>query len=164
VPLGPESAPGVPTLFLSGPALGRVVHPGQINGGQPLRHVAIASERMDRLASTAVHLLRRHSPKMDYPGLVMPLGGDMISGKSTTNCRPSNELNTMPTVLDLFGKLGWATSVHGRAPSPRCPAVRDRQPTAREPRKYGRRTGTTPPSTLAALLLPRPSTSRRTSA
>lgn len=103
-PHGPDSAPGVPILFLSDLHWGEVVHPGQINGVNRY-NIEIAHQRIDRLASTAVHLLEIISPKMDYPGLVMPLGGDMISGNIHDELSASNELNTMPTVLDLFGKL-----------------------------------------------------------
>jgi hypothetical protein len=39
------------------------------------------------------------------PGIVLPLGGDMISGNIHDELAHTNELNTMPTVLDLFGKL-----------------------------------------------------------
>ena len=103
-PRGPDSAPGVPVLFVSDLHWGEVVHPGQINGVNRY-NLEIAHQRIDRLASTAVHLLEIISPKMDYPGIVMPLGGDMISGNIHDELSASNELNTMPTVLDLFGKL-----------------------------------------------------------
>ena len=103
-PRGPDSAPGVPILFVSDLHWGEVVHPSQINGVNRY-NLDIAHTRMNRLASTAVHLLEIISPKMDYPGLVMPLGGDMISGNIHDELSASNELNTMPTVLDLFGKL-----------------------------------------------------------
>lgn len=103
-PRGPDSAPGVPILFLSDLHWGEVVHPTQINGVNRY-NLDIAHQRIDHLASTAVHLLEIISPKMDYPGLVMPLGGDMISGNIHDELSASNELNTMPTVLDLFGKL-----------------------------------------------------------
>jgi hypothetical protein len=37
---------------------------------------------------------------MDYPGIVLPLGGDMISGNIHDELTATNEINTMPTVLD----------------------------------------------------------------
>lgn len=103
-PHGPESAPGVPTLFLSDLHWGEVVHGSQINGANRY-DLEIAHARLRHLASTAVHLLKIISPEMDYPGLVMPLGGDMISGNIHDELAVSNELSTMPTVLDLFGAL-----------------------------------------------------------
>ena len=45
---------------------------------------------------------------MRYPGIVAALGGDMISGNIHEELQTTNEINTMPTVLDLFGKLAPA--------------------------------------------------------
>jgi hypothetical protein len=101
---GPDSAPGVPTLFLSDLHWGEVVRSSQINGANRY-NMDIASERLKHAADTAVHLLKIISPKMDYPGLVLPLGGDMISGNIHDELATSNEMPTMPTVLDLFGEL-----------------------------------------------------------
>jgi hypothetical protein len=101
---GAASTPGVPTLFLSDLHWGEVVHPTQINGTNRYS-VEIAHRRMDMLAESAVSLLKIVSPDMRYPGIVLPLGGDMISGNIHDELAHTNELNTMPTVLDLFGKL-----------------------------------------------------------
>jgi hypothetical protein len=98
------SAPGVPTLFLSDLHWGEVVHPSQINGVNKY-NVAIARERMQTCVDSAVHLLKIISPKMDYPGIVVPLGGDMISGNIHDELTATNEINSMPAVLDLFGAL-----------------------------------------------------------
>lgn len=103
-PKGPDSAPGVPLLFVSDLHWGEVVHPTQINGVNSY-NLEIAHRRMDALAETALYLLRIISPKMDYPGIVVMLGGDMISGNIHEELARSNQINTMPTVLDLFGKL-----------------------------------------------------------
>ena len=99
-----ESAPGVPTLFLSDLHWGEVVHPSQINGVNKY-NLATAHERMHACVDTAIHLLKIVSPKLDYPGIVLPLGGDLISGNIHDELTATNELNTMPTVLDLFGVL-----------------------------------------------------------
>lgn len=99
-----ESAPGVPTLFLSDLHWGEVVHPSQINNVNKY-NVTIAKERLHTAVDSAIHLLRILSPQMDYPGLVMPLGGDMISGNIHDELTATNEINSMPAVLDLFGEL-----------------------------------------------------------
>lgn len=99
-----DSAPGVPTLFLSDLHWGEVVDPNQINGVNKF-NVEIAHERLDVLADTAEFLLKIISPKMDYPGIVVVLGGDMISGNIHDELAHTNQFNTMPTILDLFGKL-----------------------------------------------------------
>lgn len=103
-PPAKASSPGVPTLFLSDLHWGEVVYPAQINNVNKY-NVRIAHERMTRLIDTAAHLLGIISPKMDYPGIVAVLGGDMISGNIHDELTASNELNSMPAVLDLYGAL-----------------------------------------------------------
>lgn len=107
------SSPGVPTLFLSDWHAGEVVHPSQINGVNQF-NVSIMRERAKALTSSAVHLLEIISPKMDYPGIVMPLGGDMISGNIHEELTATNEFNTMPTVLELFSILSGITEEMAR--------------------------------------------------
>lgn len=116
-PRAAHGGPGVPTLFLSDFHWGEVVHPSQINGVNQF-NLRIARERMQTCVDAAVHLLKILSPKMDYPGLVMPLGGDMISGNIHDELAQSNEMPTMPTVLDLFsvlrGIIGQMADTFGR--------------------------------------------------
>jgi hypothetical protein len=99
-----DSAPGVPTLFLSDLHWGESVRAPQINGVNSYS-VAIAHERMATCISAATHLLKILSPKMDYPGIVCLLGGDMISGNIHEELAATNEINSMPAVLDLYGVL-----------------------------------------------------------
>ena len=98
------SSPGVPLLFLSDFHWGEVVHPSQINNVNKF-NLSIARERLTYTIETAIHLLRILDSKMDYPGIVVPLGGDMISGNIHDELTATNELNSMPTVLDLYGHL-----------------------------------------------------------
>lgn len=98
------SSPGVPTLFLSDFHWGEVVHPGQINNVNKF-NLTIAASRLRYTVETAIKLCRILDPKMAYPGIVAPLGGDMISGNIHEELQATNELNTMPTVLDLYGNL-----------------------------------------------------------
>lgn len=103
-PIKMSDSPGVPVLFLSDLHWGEQVFPSQINGVNKY-NLEIAHKRMDALAAASVRLLNIISAKMDYPGIVIPLGGDMISGNIHDELTATNELATMPTVLDLFGKL-----------------------------------------------------------
>ena len=113
---GKASSPGVPTLLLSDFHWGERVHPSQI-GGVNEYNVRIAHERLQTCVDGAVHLLKILDPTMSYPGVVIPLGGDMISGDIHEELTESNELKTMPTVLDLWGALasaiGHAADVFG---------------------------------------------------
>lgn len=99
-----KSRPGVPTLMLSDLHHGEVVDPAQINGVNEF-NMEISRLRLREVANTAIHLLRIISPNMDYPGIVVPLGGDMISGNIHDELMATNEFNTMPVVLDLYGEL-----------------------------------------------------------
>ena len=103
-PQAKGSVPGVPTLFMSDLHWGETVYPSQINGVNEYS-IRIAKERVATLVDSAVHLLKIISPKMDYPGIVMPLGGDLISGNIHDELTATNELNSMPAVLDLYGVL-----------------------------------------------------------
>lgn len=103
-PRGTRTSPGVPTLFCSDLHWGEVVDPKQINGVNKY-NLAIARRRLDYLAERAVRLTKVIDPGMGYPGLVLILGGDMISGNIHDELTATNELNTMPTVVDLYGRL-----------------------------------------------------------
>lgn len=97
-------SPGVPTLQLSDMHWGEKVYPKQVNG---VNHydVATARERLRYCVETAIHLCRILDRDMRYPGIVVPLGGDCVSGAIHEELRASNELPTMPTVLDLVDNL-----------------------------------------------------------
>jgi hypothetical protein len=99
-----SSLPGVPLLFLSDLHWGENVQRSQINGVNSYS-MKIAQNRLSALASKSIQLLQILSPKMEYPGLVLTLGGDMISGNIHDELAATNELNTMPVVLDLYGNL-----------------------------------------------------------
>jgi hypothetical protein len=60
---------------------------------------------MKRTVEKAVHLCRILYAKMNFPSLVLALGGDMISGAIHDVQAAINEKPTMPTVLDLFEVL-----------------------------------------------------------
>lgn len=101
------SSPGVPTLFLSDFHWGEVVHPSQINGVNSY-NLSTAQRRLKDTVNAAAKLLKIISPKMDYPGIVVPLGGDMVSGNIHEELAATNEINTIPTVLDLWKHLASA--------------------------------------------------------
>jgi hypothetical protein len=102
-----DSSPGVPTLFLSDLHWGEVVQPAQVSGANEF-NLKIARRRLDHTVNTAAHLLHVLSPKMKYPGIVVALGGDMISGDIHEELAETNELPSIPTVLDLHDALAPA--------------------------------------------------------
>jgi predicted phosphodiesterase len=97
-------APGVPKLMLSDLHWGEVVRASQI-GGVNSYNLAIASRRLQTVVETTIALCKILDPTMSYPGIVMPLGGDMISGNIHDELAASNELNTMPTLMHLYRNL-----------------------------------------------------------
>jgi hypothetical protein len=100
----PATSPGIPTLQLSDFHWGERVYSKQVNGVNEYS-LAIARERLKYCVETAIHLCRILDRDMRYPGIVVPLGGDMISGAIHEELRASNEIPTMPTVLDLVDHL-----------------------------------------------------------
>jgi transposase-like protein len=98
------ASPGVPTLQLSDFHWGERVFAKQVNNVNQF-DVATARERLRYCVETAIHLCRILDRDMRYPGIVVPLGGDMVSGAIHEELRASNEIPTMPTVLDLVDNL-----------------------------------------------------------
>lgn len=102
---GSEST-GVPTLFASDWHWGEVVDPNQVNRVNEY-NIAIAQDRARTMVETTIQLLKQHIKHKDYPGIVFALGGDMVSGDIHEELSVSNELDIMPTVLDLWATLAW---------------------------------------------------------
>jgi hypothetical protein len=99
-----SKAPGVPKVMLSDLHWGEMVRSEQI-GGVNSYNLAIARQRLRTVIETTIALCKILDPTMSYPGIVCPLGGDMVSGNIHDELAASNELNTMPTVLDLYRQL-----------------------------------------------------------
>lgn len=97
-------APGVPKIFLSDFHWGENVRREQV-GGVNAFNLAIAQRRLRAVIETTIALSKILSPEMDYPGIVAPLAGDMVSGNIHDELAATNELNTMPTLLDLYKHL-----------------------------------------------------------
>lgn len=103
-PLKHADLPGVPTVMVSDQHWGEVVDPKQINGANEY-NIEIANRRLKRLAERVLRLCEIISPTFNYPGIVACLAGDNLSGNIHDELTATNELNTMPTLLDVFGAL-----------------------------------------------------------
>jgi len=99
-------SPGVPTLFASDWHWAEVVDPTQI-GGVNEYNITIAHARVRRLISGVIDLLKNHMVNPHYPGIVFPLGGDMVTGNIHEELVATNEIDIMPAVLDIYGVLVW---------------------------------------------------------
>lgn len=96
--------PGVPKLMLSDLHWGERINAAQV-GGMNSYNLAIARRRLRTTIDTTIDICRILDPEMRYPGFVLPLGGDLISGSIHDELAATNELNTMPTLLDLYKHL-----------------------------------------------------------
>lgn len=97
------SAAGIPTLLLSDLHWGEVVRPDEI-GGVNAYSLEIARQRLQRVTEKTCDLLRHHVVG-DYPGIVICLGGDMISGSIHDELEQTNDGTVMQQMLDLFEHL-----------------------------------------------------------
>lgn len=97
---------GVPTLFLSDWHWGEVVQADQVDFANEF-NMEIAHARARRTVETAVDLLDNHLVGVDFPGVIVALGGDMVTGDIHEELTATNDAPIMPTVLDLFSTLVW---------------------------------------------------------
>jgi len=100
----PSKGPGVPTLQLSDFHWGEVVNPVVVSGLNEY-NTDIAKARLHTVVDKAIDLGLNHMVTPKYPGMVVILGGDMVSGDIHMDLALTNEDSTIPIVLDLFGEL-----------------------------------------------------------
>jgi hypothetical protein len=81
-----------------------VVDPTQIEGLNTYNRT-VAHARADRLFANTLDLTLNHMSGTKYEGLVLGLGGDMLSGNIHEELRRSNAAPILDSVLDLARKL-----------------------------------------------------------
>lgn len=96
--------PGVPCLLWSDWHAGEVVFPNQIGGVNEF-NMEVLEQRVHRLVEKTIYLLRHHVVNPEFPGIVVNLGGDMLSGDIHDELRQTNEQPTMVVMLKLFELL-----------------------------------------------------------
>lgn len=101
---------GVPMLKLSDWHYAEVVDPAQVNG-QNAYSTAIARERIRLLAEKTVKLAKKHMVGTDYPGIVISVEGDLLSGDIHDELTATNELPLMPAFIELHGLFRWFLDV-----------------------------------------------------
>jgi len=99
-------SPGVPTLFISDTHHGEIIDPAQINNVNEY-NIAIAHRRYKTLVEKTISLCFHHIANPSYPGIVVVLGGDMVSGDIHDELVATNEKEIMACVIDLYGVLVW---------------------------------------------------------
>ena len=78
VPAGKDT-PGVPVLMLSDWHIGETVDSAQVHGCNEF-NAAIADRRVKSVIDRVLHLAFHHVKTPEYPGIVVVLGGDFVSG------------------------------------------------------------------------------------
>lgn len=100
-------SPGIPCMMWSDWHWAEVIDPKQINGVNAY-DLTIAHDRARRLVERTVSLLRTYMANPTYEGVVVNLGGDMVSGLIHEEIVTSNAVPIMAAVVDLWGVLEWA--------------------------------------------------------
>lgn len=101
-----KSSPGVPSLLCSDWHWGEVISPSQV-GGSNAYDLDVAHKRARLLIERTIDLLNNHMVNPKYPGIVLALGGDMLSGDIHDELKETNDIPLIPAVIDLYGVLIW---------------------------------------------------------
>jgi hypothetical protein len=98
---------GIPMTIWSDWHFGEVVFPSQVNGVNEF-DLAIAHQRVRVLIDRTVDLFLHHMVNPNYPGIVVCLGGDLVSGGIHDELAQTDAAPIMPIVVDVYGVLIWA--------------------------------------------------------
>ena len=99
-----EGQPGIPMLLLSDLHWGEVVKPEQVNNLNSF-NMAIARQRLNHVIENCIDVAKNHMVNPDYPGMILMLGGDLLSGDLHEETTATNEVPTMVAMFDLFDHL-----------------------------------------------------------
>lgn len=116
VPAGKDS-PGVPVLLLSDWHIGETVDPAQVHNANAF-NADVAERRVKSVIDRVLHLAFHHVKTPQYPGIVVVLGGDFVSGWlheelfRTDWCAPTQAANwcvsrlhaALVRLADAFGR------------------------------------------------------------
>jgi hypothetical protein len=83
---------------------GETIEPGEVNG---INHYDLptARARAERVTQGVIDLSMNHTVHGEFPGIVVLLGGDMVSGTIHDELNRTNAAPIMPVVVDLFSTL-----------------------------------------------------------
>jgi hypothetical protein len=86
---------------------GEVVFPSQVNGVNEF-NLSIAHQRVRLLVDRTIDLFLNNMVDPNYPGIVVCLGGDLVSGGIHDELAQTDAVPIMPVVIDVYGVLIWA--------------------------------------------------------
>ena len=105
----PKSS-GVPCVILSDIHMGELVDRSQV-GGVNFYNRAVAKKRLKLWTEVLLDLAFNHMVNTDYPGLVLALGGDMITGAIHDDLRETNDGPVQLALLELQEHLIAAITI-----------------------------------------------------
>jgi hypothetical protein len=97
-------SPGVPMVFWSDFHWGETVFADEVGGVNEFNR-AIARERFKTLVDTTLDLTLNHMVNPTYPGIVVCLGGDMITGGIHDELRETNDGPVQVSLLEVQEQL-----------------------------------------------------------
>lgn len=108
----PVKAPGsrspeVPVVLWADWHMGEVVQPAEVNGFNRY-DMKTAETRVRRLVDTSIRLCKEHHVSGKYPGIVVALVGDFVSGGLHPELLKTDEESILPTCLRTEELLIWA--------------------------------------------------------
>lgn len=140
-------SPGMPCTIWSDWHYGETVLPEEV-GGMNTFNAEVAAERITRLVESTIDLCFNHAgrAKIKYPGIVVMLGGDMITGDIHEELTATNDRTTQQCINDLtdliaaalerladsFGKVFVPCVVGNHGRSTRKPRMKSRVYTSHE--------------------------------
>lgn len=93
-----KRSPEVPVAPLSDIHFGEVVEPAEVNGFNRY-NTKEAERRIEKLLTTNIRLIKDHHIAGGYPGIVVPLPGDNVSGGLHPELLKTDEEEILPSVL-----------------------------------------------------------------
>jgi hypothetical protein len=96
----------VPITIWSDFHAGEVVEPDEVHGINAF-NMTIFEARIRRLVERTIDLLKNHGPG-NYPGIIVNIIGDIVSGALHPELAKTDELEILPTVLRVVDILSWA--------------------------------------------------------
>jgi hypothetical protein len=103
--LGEGSVHGIPTLLVSDWHFGEIIKPNQVFGVNEFNS-KVEDERVQILADNTIDICTTHLSS-EYPGLVVLLNGDFVSGTIHDELIATSEKPIMPVVLKVYTSLKW---------------------------------------------------------
>jgi hypothetical protein len=102
-----EKHHSVPSTLWSDWHAGEVVRPEEVNGVNRF-DMDVMNARVVKLVNKTIELCFDHMTNPQYPGLVLNLGGDMVSGDIHDELMKTNEKPLLPVVLDVVEIIAGA--------------------------------------------------------